>query len=69
MQKGQWKSAIKISKKAKDRSIYNFIKWRHLLTTGNQESFFENQLIIFLGETFSVESLCSAKYLNLSILG
>ena len=39
MQKGQWKSAIKISKKAKDRSIYNFIKWRHLLTTGNLSHF------------------------------
>ena len=46
MQKGQWKSAVKISKKAKDRSIYNFIKWRHLLTTGNQESFFDYQVFI-----------------------
>ena len=46
MQKGQWNSAIKISKKAKDRSIYNFIKWRHLLTTGNQESFFDYQVFI-----------------------
>ena len=46
MQKGQWKSAINISKKAKDRSIYNFIKWRHLLTTGNQESFFDYQVFI-----------------------
>ena len=46
MQKGQWNSAIKISKKAKDRSIYNFIKWRHLLTTGNQESFFDYQVLI-----------------------
>ncbi len=46
MQKGQWNSAIKISQKAKDKSIYNFIKWRHLLTTGNQESFFDYKVFI-----------------------
>ena len=28
------------------RQIYNFIKWRHLLTTGNQESFFDYQVFI-----------------------
>ena len=28
-------------KKAKDKSIYNFIQWRHLLTTGNQASFYD----------------------------
>ena len=32
-------SCIKIAKKAKDKSIYNFIQWRHLLTTGNQALF------------------------------
>ena len=31
--------AEKTSKKAKDKSIYNFIRWRHLITTGNQLSF------------------------------
>ena len=33
MQKSKWISALSISKKAKDKSIYNFIQWRHLLTT------------------------------------
>jgi soluble lytic murein transglycosylase len=46
MEKANWNSAIKISKKAKDKSIYNFIKWRHLLTTGNQESFFDYKVFI-----------------------
>ena len=39
MQKSQWSTALSLSKKAKDKSIHNFIKWRHLLTTGNQASF------------------------------
>mgnify|MGYP005994924223 FL=1 len=46
MEKAKWNSAIKISKKAKDKSIYNFIQWRHLLTTGNQESFFDYKVFI-----------------------
>ena len=38
MEQSKWYDAIKISKKAKDKSIYNFIKWKHLLTTGNQSN-------------------------------
>ena len=34
MEKSQWSTALLLSKKAKDKSIHNFIKWRHLLTTG-----------------------------------
>jgi soluble lytic murein transglycosylase len=41
MQKSQWSTALSLSKKAKDKSIHNFIKWRHLLTTGNQASFYD----------------------------
>ena len=41
MQKSQWSTALSQSKKAKDKSIYNFTQWRHLLTTGNQASFFD----------------------------
>ena len=61
MQKGQWNSAIKISKKAKDRSIYNFIKWRHLLTTGNQESFFDYQ--VFINENSDYPRMDRLRYL------
>ena len=41
MEKSQWKTALKNAKKAKDKSIYNFIQWRHLLTTGNQATFYD----------------------------
>ena len=41
MEKRNWLSAEKIAKKAKDKSIYNFIQWRHLITTGNTSSFLD----------------------------
>ena len=41
MKKAQWPNALKTSKKAKDKSIYNFIQWRHLLKKGNQATFFD----------------------------
>ena len=41
MKKSDWTNAIKTAKKAKDKSIYNFIQWRHLLTKGNKASFYE----------------------------
>ena len=31
MKKSNWTGALKTAKKAKDKSIYNFIQWRHLL--------------------------------------
>jgi len=46
MEKRQWIKALSISKKAKDKSIYNFIQWKHLLTTGNQASFYEYKIFI-----------------------
>ena len=39
MKQAKWSMALKTSKKAKDKSIYNFIQWRHLLTTGNTASY------------------------------
>ena len=41
IEKRQWTKALSLSKKAKDKSIYNFIQWRHLLTTGNQATFYD----------------------------
>ncbi len=41
MKKANWSAAVKTSKKAKDKSIYNFIQWRHLLTKGNKASFYD----------------------------
>jgi len=39
MEKSNWKDAKKVAKKARAKSIYNFIEWRHLLTSGNKATF------------------------------
>ena len=52
MEKSQWSTALSLSKKAKDKSIYNFIKWRHLLTTGNQASFYDYMTFIKNNENY-----------------
>ena len=46
MEKSNWRDAIKVSKKARAKSIYNFIQWKHLLTTGNQASFYDYKAFI-----------------------
>ena len=52
MEKRNWTSAVSIAKKAKDKSIYNFIQWRHLLTKGNQASFFDYMVFIKQNENY-----------------
>ena len=52
MEKSQWSTALSQSKKAKDKSIYNFIQWRHLLTTGNQASFYDYLTFIKNNENY-----------------
>ena len=52
MQKSQWSTALSYSKKAKDKSIYNFIQWRHMLTTGNQASFYDYLSFIKRNENY-----------------
>ena len=78
MEKRNWNGAISISKKAKDKSIYNFILWRHLLTKGNQASFFEyksfidknshypriNRLRYLAEHKLSTEKISSNKIIN-----
>ena len=39
MEKSNWSDAKKVAKKARAKSIYNFIEWRHLLTVGNRATF------------------------------
>jgi soluble lytic murein transglycosylase len=46
MKKARWPDALKTAKKAKDKSIYNFIQWRHLLTSGNKASYFDYKVFI-----------------------
>ncbi len=61
MQKSKWSSALKTAKKAKDNSIYNFIQWRHLLTSGNQASFYEYQ--VFLDKNSDYPRIDRIRYL------
>ena len=46
MKNAQWSNALKTAKKAKNKSIYNFIEWRHLLTKGNKASFYDYKIFI-----------------------
>ena len=52
VEKRQWNSALAISKKARDKSIHNFIKWKHLLTTGNQANFYDYMIFIKRNENY-----------------
>ena len=52
MKKAKWPTALKTAKKAKDKSIYNFIQWRHLLTKGNQASYYEYKTFIDKNEDY-----------------
>jgi len=52
MEQRKWTSAEKTAKKAKDKSIYNFIRWKHLLTTGNQLVFYEYKRFIELNPKY-----------------
>ena len=52
MENRKWSTALSISKKAKDKSIYDFIQWRHLLTKGNQASFYDYNTFIKKNENY-----------------
>ena len=52
MKKRKWSSALQTAKKAKDKSIYTFIQWRHLLTSGNQASYYEYKTFINKNEDY-----------------
>ncbi len=52
MKKGKWSNALKLSKKAKDKSIYNFVQWRHLLRKGNQASYYDYKSFIEKNENY-----------------
>ncbi len=52
MKKAKWPEALKIAKKAKDKSIYNFIQWRHLLTKGNLATYYDYKNFIDKNENY-----------------
>ena len=52
MKKSNWTGALTTANKAKDKSLYNFIQWRHLLKKGNQASYYEYKLFIDKNENY-----------------
>ena len=52
MKKARWPDALKTAKKAKDKSIYDFIQWRHLLTKGNKASYYDYKTFIDKNENY-----------------
>ena len=62
MEKSNWNDALKVAKKARAKSIYNFIQWRHLLTTGNRASFYDYQQFILKNNDYP--RLSRIKYLG-----
>ena len=52
MKKANWTTAIKTANKAKDKSIYNFVQWRHLLTAGNKASYYDYKKFIDSNENY-----------------
>ncbi len=61
LKQAKWSSALKTSKKAKDKSIYNFIQWRHLLTKGNKASYYDYSA--FINENEDYPRINRVKYL------
>ena len=61
MQKSKWTTSLKIAKKAKNKSIYNFIQWKHLLTSGNQASFYDYK--VFIDQNSKYPRIGRLKYL------
>ena len=61
MKKSNWTEAIKLAKKAKDKSIYGFVQWRHLLTPGNKASFYD--YLNFIDENENYPRIGRLRYL------
>ena len=61
MEQSKWYDALKESWKAKDKSIYNFIQWKHLLTTGNKANF--NEYNNFIKKNSNYPRIGRIKYL------
>ena len=61
MKKSKWPNALKTAKKAKDKSIYDFIQWRHLLKKGNKATYFDYKN--FIDKNIDYPRIGRVKYL------
>ena len=62
MEKSQWVKSLKTAKKARNKSIYKFIQWKHLLTVNNTVSYYEYQT--FINNNPSYPRINRIKYLS-----
>ncbi len=62
MEKRNWLEAEKTARKAKNKSIYDFIQWNHLITTGNTATFFDYKN--FIERTKNYPRMGRVKYLS-----
>ena len=67
MEQSKWYDALKVAWKAKDKSIYNFIQWKHLLTTGNKATY--NEYKNFINKNSNYPRIGRIKYLAEHKLG
>ena len=52
MKQAKWPAALKTAKRARDKSVYNFIQWKHLLTKGNKASYYDYKTFIDKNEDY-----------------
>ena len=64
MEKANWRDAKKTAKKARAKSIYNFIEWRHLLTTGNKATFLDYKRFIERVKNLGISMKISGKAID-----
>ncbi len=62
MEKSNWNDALKVAKKARAKSIFNFIQWKHLLTPGNKASFYDYKQ--FIENNYDYPRIDRIKYLS-----
>ena len=62
MEKKDWNAALKKASKAKDKSIFKFIKWKLLMTPGNKASYYE--YITFINQNPNFPRINRLKYLS-----
>ena len=62
MEKSRWDKALSAAKKAKDKSIYDFIQWKHLLTRGNKATYYDYK--IFIDKNPNYPRINRIKYLS-----
>ena len=62
MKKSRWSTSLKIAKKAKDKSIYNFIQWKHLINKRKSSFFYDYK--VFIDQNSQYPRIGRLKYLQ-----